>query len=153
MLYFLNRWRASFIGTKFGDSGKKRNRKARAGKNSFPPTPFLFARPRRASGAIFFWGFIRPPAGLIFFFSFFLPFPFKIQHPDFLQKKFGFRPKGTAFLRLRRLSDYFSRLRRERPVRVARRKPARKGFATLRVAKKKCFGLELGSSTSKARIN
>jgi len=24
---------------------KKRNRKARAGKNSFPPTPFLFARP------------------------------------------------------------------------------------------------------------
>lgn len=96
MLYFLNRWRASFIGTKFGDSGKKRNRKARAGKNSFPPTPFLFARPRRASGAIFFWGFIRPPAGLIFFFSFFLPFPFKIQHPDFLQKKFGFRPKGTA---------------------------------------------------------
>src|SRR3989344_1651001 len=24
---------------------KNRNRKARAGKNSFPPTPFLFARP------------------------------------------------------------------------------------------------------------
>ena len=32
--------RASFIGTKFGGGGK-----ARAGKNSFPPTPFLFARP------------------------------------------------------------------------------------------------------------
>jgi len=27
-------------GTKFGGNGK-----ARAGKNSFPPTPFLFARP------------------------------------------------------------------------------------------------------------
>jgi len=32
--------RASFAGTKFGGSGK-----VRAGKNSFPPTPFLFARP------------------------------------------------------------------------------------------------------------
>jgi hypothetical protein len=26
-------------------AAKNRNRKARAGKNSFPPTPFLFARP------------------------------------------------------------------------------------------------------------
>jgi len=34
------RRRASFTGTKFGGGGK-----ARAGKNSFPPTPFLFARP------------------------------------------------------------------------------------------------------------
>jgi hypothetical protein len=33
-------WRASFAGTKFGGGGK-----ARAGKNSFPQTPFLFARP------------------------------------------------------------------------------------------------------------
>jgi len=31
--------------TKFGDGGKNWNRKARADKNSFPPTPFLFARP------------------------------------------------------------------------------------------------------------
>jgi len=30
--------------TKFGDGGKNWNRKARAGKNSFPPTPSLFAR-------------------------------------------------------------------------------------------------------------
>jgi len=35
-----SRRRASFTGTKFGGGGK-----ARAGKNSFPPTPFLFARP------------------------------------------------------------------------------------------------------------
>jgi len=34
--------RASFTGTKFGGGGK-----ARAGKNSFPPTPFLFARLRQ----------------------------------------------------------------------------------------------------------
>jgi len=32
--------RANEVGTKFGGGGK-----ARAGKNSFPPTPFLFARP------------------------------------------------------------------------------------------------------------
>jgi len=38
-VYNLKR-RASFTGTKFGGGGK-----ARAGKNSFPPTPFLFARP------------------------------------------------------------------------------------------------------------
>ena len=31
---------ANFVGMKFGGDGK-----ARAGKNSFPPTPFLFARP------------------------------------------------------------------------------------------------------------
>ena len=34
-----NKRRANFVGTKFGAG------KARAGKNSFPPTPFLFARP------------------------------------------------------------------------------------------------------------
>src|SRR3972149_5146077 len=36
----MHKRRASFTGTKFGGGGK-----ARAGKNSFPPTPFLFARP------------------------------------------------------------------------------------------------------------
>ena len=42
ILLFVNnfRRRTSFAGTKFGGGGK-----ARAGKNSFPPTPFLFARP------------------------------------------------------------------------------------------------------------
>jgi hypothetical protein len=38
------RWRASFTGTKIA-AAKKEVAKARAGKNSFPPTPFLFARP------------------------------------------------------------------------------------------------------------
>lgn len=35
----LKKQRASVAGAKFGGG------KARAGKNSFPPTPFLFARP------------------------------------------------------------------------------------------------------------
>ena len=51
--------------------GEKEVAKARAGKNSFPPTPFLFARP---SGKVLI----------------------KIQNLDFRQKKFGFCPKGTA---------------------------------------------------------
>jgi len=46
-------------------AAKKEAAKARAGKNSFPPTPFLFARP---SGKVLI----------------------KIQRPDFRQKKFGF---------------------------------------------------------------
>jgi len=54
-------------------TAKKEAAKARAGKNSFPPTPFLFARPSvsvlRAKRAI-----IR----------------------SFAQKKFELRPKNTA---------------------------------------------------------
>jgi len=46
-------------------AAKKEAAKARAGKNSFPPTPFLFTRP---SGKVLI----------------------KIQRPDFRQKKFGF---------------------------------------------------------------
>jgi hypothetical protein len=52
-------------------AAKKEAAKARAGKNSFPPTPFLFARP---SGKVLI----------------------KIQSPDFRQKKFGFRPTNTT---------------------------------------------------------
>jgi len=45
--------RASFAGTKFGGGGTPEaerfafatGQEARAGKNSFPPTPFLFTRP------------------------------------------------------------------------------------------------------------
>ncbi|MBU4274390.1 hypothetical protein KKE19_01095, partial [Patescibacteria group bacterium] len=38
-------------------AAKKEAAKARAGKNSFPPTPFLFARP-----SVQFW-FCRPQGG------------------------------------------------------------------------------------------
>jgi len=52
-------------------AAKKEAVKARAGKNSLPPTPFLFARP---SGKVLI----------------------KIQNLDFRQSRFGFCPKGTA---------------------------------------------------------
>jgi len=45
----------------------------RAGKNSFPPTPFLFARPSENS--------------------------FRNQRRDFFGKKFGFRSGQTTILR------------------------------------------------------
>jgi len=60
---------------------KKEAAKARAGKNSFPPTPFLFARP---SGKVFV------PAER--------SSTIKIRNPDFRQKKFGFRPTNTTIL-------------------------------------------------------
>src|SRR3990167_5046380 len=41
---------------------KNRNRKARAGKNSFPPTPFLFARP----SVRFLPRFVRQSVGVSF---------------------------------------------------------------------------------------
>jgi len=52
-------------------AAKKEAAKARAGKNSFPPTPFLFARP---SGKVLI----------------------KIQSPDFRQKMFEHQSKNTA---------------------------------------------------------
>ncbi len=54
-------------------AAKKEAAKARAGKNSFPPTPFLFARP---SGKVFV-----PAARSA---------AIRIRSPDFRQKKFGF---------------------------------------------------------------
>ena len=60
-------------------AAKKEATKAGAGKNSFPPTPFLFARP---SGKVFV-PTERSSA-------------IKIRSPDFRQKKFGFRPTNTT---------------------------------------------------------
>jgi len=62
-------------------AAKKEAAKARAGKNSFPPTPFLFARP---SGKVFVSA-ARSAA-------------IKFRIPDFVQKKFGFRPINTTIL-------------------------------------------------------
>jgi len=59
------RRRASFQLARNSAAAKKEAAKARTGKNSFPPTPFLFARP---SGKVLI----------------------KIRNPDFRQKKFGF---------------------------------------------------------------
>jgi len=60
-------------------AAKKEAAKARAGKNSFPPTPFLFARP---SGKVFV------PAER--------SSAIKVRSPDFRQSKFGFRPTNTT---------------------------------------------------------
>jgi len=60
-------------------TAKKEAAKARAGKNSFPPTPFLFARP---SGKVFVSA-TRSTA-------------IKIRRPDFAQNGFGFRPTNTT---------------------------------------------------------
>jgi len=61
---------------------KKEAAKARAGKNSFPPTPFLFARPSRK----IFIPAKRSSA-------------IKFRSPDFRQKKFGFRPTNTIHIK------------------------------------------------------
>jgi hypothetical protein len=52
----------------------RRRRKARAGKNSFPPTPFLFARPSVSV--------LRAKRAIIL---------------GFAQKMFELRPKNTVF--------------------------------------------------------
>ena len=44
-LKIVNKWRISQSEIRNSAAEKNWNRKARAGKNSFPPTPFLFARP------------------------------------------------------------------------------------------------------------
>jgi len=54
-------------------AAKKEATKARAGKNSFPPTPFLFARPSEKV----FCSAARSAA-------------IRIHSQDFRQKKFGF---------------------------------------------------------------
>ncbi|MBI5076881.1 hypothetical protein HZB94_00665 [Candidatus Falkowbacteria bacterium] len=60
-------------------AAKKEAAKAKAGKNFFPPTPFLFARP---SGKVFV-----PAARSA---------AIKFRSPDFRQKKFRFRPTNTT---------------------------------------------------------
>ena len=45
---------------------KNRNRKARAGKNSFPPTPFLFARPSLKVFQNSAFGFLRKKVRISF---------------------------------------------------------------------------------------
>jgi len=68
-----------------------------------------------------------------------------------VQKRLEFQPKGTANLEFQRFwKDLFL------PAPAARSRSARKGlilqrFATLRVAKKKCFGFGFGSSFAQSQ--
>jgi len=74
-------WRISQSEIRKIAAAKKEAAKARAGKNFFPPTPFLFARP----SVKVFCSAARSAA-------------IKIRSPDFRQKKFGFRPINTTKL-------------------------------------------------------
>ena len=66
-------------------AAKKEAAKARAGKNSFPPTPFLFARP--SVQFLFCRAKLGNQSG------------FNPQNPlDFAQNGFGFRPTNTTIL-------------------------------------------------------
>jgi len=71
--------------------------------------------------------------------------PLPIQ--DFLQKKFGFRPKGTANLRFCQKRQNCEQSKALRKSRFARKGLNLQRFATLRVGKKKCFGFGFGSSS------
>ena len=63
-----------------------------------------------------------------------------------VQKKFGFRPKGTANLQFQHFGERLPRRVAPRQAREARQSPILRGFATLRVAKRKRLGFGFGSS-------
>ncbi len=72
---------------------------------------------------------------------------FNPQNPlDFAQKKLEFRPNSTAILRFRHFGKILPRGKAARQARSARQSPILQRFATLRAAKKKCFGFGVGSS-------
>jgi len=62
------------------------------------------------------------------------------------QKKFGFRPKGTANLQFQHFGKRLPRRVAPQQARFARQSPILRGFATLRVAKRKRLGFGFGSS-------
>ena len=62
------------------------------------------------------------------------------------QRKFGFRPKGTANLQFQHFGERLPRRVAPRQARFARQSPILRGFATLRVAKRKRLGFGFGSS-------
>ncbi len=66
---------------------------------------------------------------------------------DFLQRKFGFRPKGTANLRFCHFWQNCEQSKALQKSRFARKGLNLQRFATLRVGKKKYFGFRFGSSS------
>ena len=65
---------------------------------------------------------------------------------DSVQKKLEFQPKGTANLRFCHFWQNWKRSKAPQKSRSARKGLNLRAFATLRVAKKKCFGFGFGSS-------
>ena len=66
---------------------------------------------------------------------------------DFLQKKLEFQPKGTANLQFQRFGKFYAPAVRSPRLRARLKGLILQRFATLRVAKKKCFGFGFGSSS------
>ena len=93
---------------------------ARAGKNSFPPTPLPFCPPERLD--------------------------FKIRNSDSVQKRLEFQPKGTANLQFQNFRKFYAPVVRSPRLRARLKGLILQRFATLRVANKKCFGFGFGSS-------
>ena len=65
---------------------------------------------------------------------------------DSVQKKLEFQPKGTANLQFQSFRKFYAPAVRSPRLRARLKGLILKGFATLRVAKKKCFGFGFGSS-------
>jgi hypothetical protein len=65
---------------------------------------------------------------------------------DFVQKKLEFQPKGTANLQFQNFRKFYAPAVRSPRLRARLKGLILKAFATLRVAKKKCFGFGFGSS-------
>jgi hypothetical protein len=65
---------------------------------------------------------------------------------DSVQKKLEFQPKGTANLQFQSFRKFYAPAVRSPRLRAGRKGLILQRFATLRVAKKKCFGFGFGSS-------
>ena len=65
---------------------------------------------------------------------------------DFVQKKFGFRPKDTAKIQFQKFQKFYAPAVRLPRLRARLKGLNLKGFATLRVAKRKRLGFGFGSS-------
>ena len=65
---------------------------------------------------------------------------------DSVQKRLEFQPKGTANLQFQRFGKFYAPAVRSPRLRAGRKGLILQRFATLRVAKKKCFGFGFGSS-------
>jgi hypothetical protein len=63
-----------------------------------------------------------------------------------VQKKLEFQPKGTANLQFQSFRKFYAPAVRSPRLRAGRKGLILQRFATLRVAKKKCFGFGFGSS-------
>ena len=65
---------------------------------------------------------------------------------DSVQKRLEFQPKGTANLQFQRFGKFYAPAVRSPRLRAGRKGLILQRFATLCVAKKKCFGFGFGSS-------